>query len=398
MRRILFVDDEQNILDGIRRMLRGERHEWEMAFADCAAKALELMASTPFDVVVSDMRMPGMDGAALLERVQQDLPSAVRIVLSGHAELASILRIVPVAHQFLSKPCEADTIRNVITRACNLKELIEDRRLQEMVGTVDTLPVLPRVYHQLESAMTDPDVSLDEVAEIVEQDVGITAKILQLVNSSFFGVPRKIERLRQATSFLGMSMLKNLTLSMEVFRAFESGRLPASFSLEDEQAHATLVARVARHLLPDKPSSEQAFMAGMLHDVGKLVLATRVPQEFEDAVARGWDAPVRSVGQEPSPPVTHGEVGAYLLGLWGMPYPIVEAVANHHSPAHVPAVSFDVLGAVHVANGLARGAADPEAEARLLDLEYLEATGVIDQLPGWRELAAGEVEAAAQAA
>ena len=404
MKRVIFVDDESKVTDGLKRMLRGQRNEWDMLFVNSGQDALDAMAVQPFDVIVSDMRMPKMDGAMLLSRVQDEHPGTVRIVLSGHTELEAALRAVPVAHQFLSKPCESAVIREVVTRACGLQTLLGDTALQERLGSIDTLPAIPRVYNELISALADPDVSLDEVAAILEQDTGITTKVLQLVNSSLFGIARQVDTLRQATTYLGTNMLRNLTLSMEVFRAFEVDGHLAGFSLEDEQSHAMLAARIARRLLDDKALSEHAFLAAMLHDVGKLILATKLPEEYERTLG-GCHAntAISHLTEEKANGVSHAEIGAYLLGIWGMPYPIVEAVANHHHPSRVPHEKFDVLGAVHVANALAREQAASEGEAAewagsLLDLEYLESIGMTGEVPRWIEIAAAEEESARAAA
>src|SRR5208337_2001432 len=242
MRRVLFVDDEPRILEGLRRMLRPQRHEWEMAFAPGGEAALALMEASPFDVIVSDMRMAGMDGATLLCRVRELYPQMVRIVLSGHTELSTALRVVPVAHQFLAKPCDAEMLRVAIERACHLKALLHDDSIRRTVGALCELPSLPRTYHALTLALADPDTSIQRIAGIVELDVGISTKVLQLVNSAFFGIARSITNIQNAVSYLGISTLKSLVLSVEVFRVFTPKRHLEGFSLEDLQRHARLTS------------------------------------------------------------------------------------------------------------------------------------------------------------
>lgn len=402
-KRILFVDDEPNILDGLRRMLHGRRHEWDMTFVDGGEAALAVLAESPFDVIVSDMRMPRMDGATLLTRVQDEHPEMVRIVLSGYSEMEAALRAVPVAHQFLSKPCDSEVIRGVVERACSLQELLSTESLRATLGNIDTLPSLPRVYNQLTVALVDPDVGLDEVARIVEQDVGITAKILQLVNSSFFGLARRVDGIRHATSILGTRMIRNLVMSAEVFTSFDGRRSPASFSIEAEHVHANRSATLARRLVADRELGEQAHLAAMLHDIGKLILATSEPELFERmAGAARRDERPSFVAEESALGISHAEVGAYLLGIWGMPYPIIEAVANHHHPARVASEGrFDLVGVVHVADALLHELADEAAgvdRPSRLDLRYLESVGVLDELPAWRRIAAETVAATANEA
>ncbi|MFQ5506714.1 MAG: HDOD domain-containing protein [Planctomycetota bacterium] len=393
MKRVIFVDDEPRILQGLERMLRRQRGDWDMTFVGSGQAALDKMDAAEFDVIVTDMCMPGMNGATLLAKVTERHPDVVRIVLSGHAEMESVLRAIPVTHQFLSKPCESERIVEVVGRACNLMTVLGNEDLQHMIGTVEALPAIPRVYQELNTVLVDPQVSLDAVATIVEQDLAISAKILQLVNSSFFGLASSITSIQQATSYLGVNILRNLVLSMEVFREFEIDKSTHGFSIEEEQAHAVLAARIANKLLADPKDAGTAFLAAMLHDLGKLILATTSAASLGRAVAEARETgrPLYAV-EEDATGVSHAEVGGYLLGIWGMPYPIVEAVANHHHPSRVAHEDFDIVGAVHVANALALEQSGDERAPAQLDLDYLAAIGVVDQLPEWRECAAQEFE------
>jgi len=394
MRRVLFVDDEPRILEGLRRMLRPQRHEWEMAFAPGGEAALAMLEATPFDVIVSDMRMPGMDGAALLHRVREVFPQMVRIVLSGHTELSTALRVVPVAHQFLAKPCDAEMLRVAIERACHLKALLSDDSIRRTVTALGDLPSVPRTYEALTLALADPDVSLQKVARIVEQDVGVSAKVLQLVNSAFFGISHSMTNIQSAVSYLGINTLKNLVLSLEIFRAFKPERELPGFSLEGLQHHAQLVAHIAARLPVPKHLTDIAVVAGMLHDVGKLILAWKLSERFEKKLAEAQEAhcPVYTV-EERADGFSHAEIGAYLLGLWGLPYSVVEGVALHHGPNRVPHQSFDAVSAVYIANLLAHELeASSGGEAPVYSLEnYQEefaTLGVATLVPHWREIAA----------
>jgi HD-like signal output (HDOD) protein len=393
VKRILFVDDESDILEGLQRMLRHQRREWEMAFVGSGREALQAMEPEPFDVIVTDMKMPDMNGTELLTRVQEEFPSTVRIVLSGHADLEASMRSVSVTHQFLVKPCDADNLKEVVSRACSLQALLDDKKLQDAIGGVGELPVLPRTYQALTAALSEPEVDLTRVGGIVEEDPAIAVKILQLVNSSFFGIRREIDNLRQATCYLGANTIRDLVLSYEVFRQFDSGTKGCGLSLEREQAHSLLVGRIARRLLDKKAAAEQAFLAGMLHDLGRLILATKAPELWK-RIVQGADGDRGGLhaAEETELGVSHAEIGAYLLGLWGMPYPVVEAVAHHHHPAVVPGQKrLGVLGAVHVANVLAEEQGSVAGEGPdALDADYLEGLGLLPELPGWRAVAAEE--------
>jgi len=398
MKRILFVDDEAMILDSLKRMLRGQRKEWEMAFVDGGEAALKEMAKNEFDVIVTDMRMPGMDGAELLDRVQALYPSTVRIVLSGHSDLEACVRAARVAHQFLGKPCDPEVIREVVIRACNTHSLLDGTDLKKTLGAVQSLPAVPRVYSQLVDAMTDEDVGIGDVASIVEQDIGISAKLLQLVNSSFFGVAKAIADIRQAASHLGMNMIRDLTLSTEVLSAFSNKKLPSGFSLDQEHAQSMLAARIAKRIPENKRDSEDAFLAAALHHIGKLIIATELTDQYPLITKACNEQNLCEVEAEKSVlGVSHARIGAYLLGVWGMPFTIVEAVAYHHRPADVEQTKFGVLGAVHVASLFAeelkpteRGSSSNPTTS--IDEDYLRSMGVLDSLPAWRAIAEEEAE------
>jgi HD-like signal output (HDOD) protein len=347
-----------------------------------------MLESTPFDVIVSDMRMPGMDGAALLEKVRQLHPEVVRIVFSGHTELEATLRAVPVAHQFLLKPCDADMLRVAIERACSLQSILTSEALSHMVGSLGDLPSAPRVYAALTQALSDPEVPLARIAQIVEQDVAISAKVLQLVNSAFFGLARSVNSVRDAVSYLGVNILQSLVVKVEAFRIFVPSEHVEGFSIDEFDAHAELTAMLARMLKLPKHLSDPAVVGALLHDVGKLVLATRVPKRFSEAIraAGEREVPLHRMEMELFG-VTHAEIGAYLLGLWGFSTFVTEAVAHHHHPGRVPHDGFDAVAAVYVANLLAHRAHQPPGAllSEPVDEDLLRSLGVAGQVPLWNK-------------
>jgi len=393
MKRILFVDEDPLVFEGLQRMLAPEREHWETSFAPDGDTALLLLSTTPYDVIVSGLRMPKMDGATLLGRVRERWPGMVRIILSGTAEMEESLRTVPVAHQCLLKPCDPEMLRTAIGRATNVSELLNNKLLAGIVGSVQDLPVMPRSYLELRETLSNPNYSLKKVVHIVEQDVGISAKLLQLVNSAFFGLPREITSVHMAVAYIGAEMLQNLALSAEVFHVFERGKSLKGFSFEDLHLHSQLTAKIAGRLLPVSPMRDAAIVAGLLHDIGKLVLATRSTQHFARSIeeSRVEKVPL-CVAEQKLIGVTHAEVGAYLLGLWGLPSPVVEAVANHHAPGRMPATSLDNIGAVHIANAMANmhpvypPAVEP-LPAQGLDQEFVKELKLAERIPEWEEMA-----------
>ncbi len=386
MKRILFVDDEVNVLHGLRRMLHGRRHEWQTAFVTSGADALALMDSQQFDVVVTDMRMPGMNGAQLLAEVQHRHPAAVRFVLSGQSDMETAMRSVSVSHQFLSKPCDPELLRAAVDRCCRLQDMLQSPQLRDVLGSVSELPPLPDVYRQLTAALGREDVGLAEVADIVEQDIAIATKLLQLVNSSYFGLRRVVSDVRQAASFLGVNTIRDLVLSCGAFRQFAGRELPAGLSIAEEQDHAMQTARLARTLVTVTAEQEYAFLAGMMHGIGKLVCATHMPASMQRVLdSGGGSTRPFHVAEREVLGVGHAEIGAYVLGLWGLPYPVIEAVAHQNHPSRSGSTTFGVLGAVHVACALVAEAAGRPRTAIALDEGYLAVVGVAPRLDEWRQ-------------
>lgn len=389
--RILFVDDETRVLEGLQRMLRSRRHEWDMEFATDADSALAACELAPFDVVVSDMRMPGQDGAALLAEVQRRHPDTVRIVLSGHADRAGAARAARVAHQFLAKPTDAAGLTETIERACQLRDTLNQPAIRQVLGRLGSLPANPSLYMSLVALLNRPDVRIDAITSIIAQDIGMSTKVLQLVNSSMFGISRHVTTLHMAVTLLGMHFISSLVLTAEVFRAYDRRGSDSGLSLDLLQRHSLLVADIAAAVAAEGGQEEEAYIAGMLHDVGRLALMDGMPEEFARIcqAAREREMPLDQVEQEVLG-VTHTHVGAYLLRLWHLPESVVEAVAFHHRPSEMGVPPVIPL-AVHIAEYLAHQVA-PELSPDLgtppvLDEECLARSGMRDQLPAWRVIA-----------
>lgn len=390
MKRILFVDDEPKILEGLQRMLRSQRREWDMTFAIGPKAALVELAAVPFDVVVTDMRMPGMDGAELLAEVKRLYPGTVRIILSGYSNSEAATRSTQVAHQFLSKPCSADLLKDAVQRAGAVQEAAPSDAVRALVGGTDTLPAVPVLYQKISQMLSAPEPSLLAVVGVLEQDIGISAKLLQLVNSSFFGIGRRVTTVRGAVDLLGVGVVRGLVLSTEIFRTFRIREAIDGFSADDLNRHSLEVAFLARRMAQDRGLAEDAHSIGLLHDVGKLVLAERVPGQYGAVIRRAAEdgVPLPLVERDEFG-VTHAEVGAFLLGLWNLPELIVQGVGAHHSRGVVEE-ALRPGDLVRIANALAHAADDPRTPCGKLKgdeaSEVLNEPGIADRVPEWRQL------------
>ncbi len=404
--RVLLVDDEPAVVRVLEAVLTRQCATLEIEVATSAREALERLEHDPFDVIVSDLAMPEADGGALLEIVRQRYPGCVRLIYSGETLDRRSLEAVGVSQQFLGKQHGPRGLLGALRQICEMRELLHEPRLQALVGRIGALPGLPELYRRVVAELDSEDPSLKRIGQIIERDVAMTAKILQIVNSALFGLRTYVCDAAQAVAILGLDTIKTLVLSLEVFAAFDSD-LMRSVGIDALWRHSLATAMLAKRIAESEGCSrsiaEQCFLAGMLHDVGKLVFWANLPREYlrvrrqanDDGVALA-EAERRRLG------ASHGQVGAYLLATWGFPASVVDAVAWHDSPlrSHND-VGFGELTAVHVASAIERavaiGASQGSVEAcagdtllesvgERVDMAYLERLALDHRLPAWIDL------------
>jgi len=353
MKNILFVDDEAELLDSLRARLRKHRSDWNMTFVDSGEKALQELQKQRIDLIVSDVRMPGMDGGQLLTVVKQRWPETIRIVLSGYSEQAQVLRLTLLAQQYISKPCNAQQLENTIERCFQLRSLLTSEKVRAIVGRVGKLPVMPKVFARLQEAIAQPNVNMNTISEIVSADVAIAAKVLQIANSAFFRLSKPISGVKQAVTYLGIATLRNLVLSAEIFEQWKTPRDFPQFDADYLQQHALTAAAACKSLTAPGQSGDDAWMVGLVHDIGYWILIQESPAELLKALSHAQSAKIPAYQAEQEiVGATHAEIGAYLLGMWGLPYPVVEAVAMHHTPHNVVQQGYDLLALLATAHAL----------------------------------------------
>ena len=391
-RTLLFVDDEPNVLAGLRRTFRPHRDDWNFLFAEGAKVALSVLSKRYVDVVVTDMRMPNVDGAQLLKIVQDRYPTVIRVMLSGQSDEESIQQSITRSHQYFTKPCDPIELFDAVNRSCVLRDRIVNSSIQALVSRTSSLPSIPKIYSQVVEELKSPNACLRTVADLVAQDVAMSAKLLQLVNSSFFALKGKVESPAQAAALLGINLLRPIVLTVGIFSQFNV-REESQFSLEAFSDHSMAVGKVAELIARDVGAEKQVIddsqMAGLVHDVGQLLLASRLPEEYDQlhTIVCTSDADLL-LTEEKFFGTTHHAIGAHLLGLWGLPQDIVEAVACHRNPRDITTNEFTPLVAVHVANALINqtNLANPIERSCDLDEQWLKDIGYEEQLEVWRAL------------
>lgn len=373
---VLFVDDEPRILDGLRRMLRGQRNRWDMSFVNGGLAALEVLVDRHCDVVVSDFRMPDLDGAALLEKVRLMSPDTARIILSGQTSADNVMRVMTLAHQFLNKPATSDQIIEAIERVLGAQErTTASGDILGDVSGVSTLPSPPKLLAELLAVLDDEDASATSIAQVIEGDPAVAAKILHLANSSACTAGRRLADVTQAVALLGTNTVRGLVLLHDIVTAFAAGvHLPASW-MDALNTHSVQVAQLASRLSTGKPWSGHAFTAGLLHEVGQLVLATSRPVEFGTTIGQ-WNEADEAPGEDGEAAgvalcdlelaalgTSHSDAGASLLSLWGLPADMVEA-ARRHTDGKPPTTVEDLSSAVALAHAVVEAELGPVCGAR----------------------------------
>ncbi|MCB9384858.1 MAG: HDOD domain-containing protein [Bryobacterales bacterium] len=376
MIKVLFVDDEQRLLSGLRRSLRDMRDEWDMHFCLSPYEALDAVRNEPFDVVVSDMRMPGMDGAELLAQVKEIRPESVRIILSGASDSAKIFRSMSVTHRYLDKPCDLERLKDAIRLSReDALAFVDGESAAPLLPRIDHLPAIPRVYQEVMRLLEDPDSTADKIGDVIEGEPALSSKLLQVVNSAAFGFSRPVEHVARAVALVGLDRVKQLLLALELFEQLR-GVVDAQ-ALERSWKHSartlTLARRFAETLSGQPSTLEVACSAAVLHEAGRLVLAVNFGKGHDPA-AEQIDA--KELDRQ------HGRIGARLFSLWGLPASIIDCVEFHARPGEFGESIPPALCVVHAACRLAD---TPDSDA--VDLDALARAGLADRLSGWRDIA-----------
>lgn len=391
MKRILFVDDEPMLIRGLQRALLDREDEWGMTFVTSGQEALAALAKSPFDALVTDMRMPGMNGAELLDQVWKNYPRTARIVLSGEADQELVLQCSATAHQYLSKPCDSTKIEATLDRVLNLQCDIHCKAVTELAGRIKNLPSSPKLFNQINQAIANESADLETIGALVKQDIAMTAKLLKLVNSAFFGLGREVSSAVEAVNYVGTASIKAILLTSHVFDSCTHLE-QAGLDMPRLWHRAFLAGNCAKALAQAHPSTrllrEEAFTAGVLHCCGLPVLADNLPEQLKQAIANARRDQQRLQAHEISKfGGSYAQVGGYLLGLWNLPIQIVEAVLHHSNgpPATGPVAPLSLL--VHAAHALL-GEFMPLIEgvrADPLNRSAVESIGWSPLMPLWQQ-------------
>lgn len=403
MKRILFVDENHETLQTLEEMFNDRRKIWNMTFVDSPTAAIDIMnGEGGIDLVAVDIRMESLDGLDFLSTVKAQSPQITRFALGEAEDGQQLLDAANLAHQFVEKPYDAHDVRSAISRALALRERLHNCPLREDLLKMGAIPTLPALYGELMDHLDSPDVSVGGIAELISKDVAISAKVLQVVNSSAAGRRRAVSNISEAADSLGLEKLTTIIRMVEAFTVAEEDALPEGFSLDTLWQHSLTVAEYAKKIAEESTDDprviDASFTGGLLHDIGMIILAANMPELLCEALVKARETDVSLYDAEKEVfNATHTEVGGFLLDLWGLPDPIVEATTFHDFPVALPEEEyfeggvkpdFRPLTAVHVANCFCE---DERREAygcteADVDNIYLERHGYLELTDEWWKL------------
>ena len=389
---ILFVDDEKRVLSGLKRLLYSKREQWNMLFVTTGREALDILHNKKIDIIVTDVHMPDISGIKLLKNIKKEHPTILRIGLSGAADRNLNLKALHLVHQYLPKPCDKTKLFSTLERGLAIKRIMEADRVKEIISQLNTLPSPPQMYYEILDEIQNDQSSIRDIGKIVSRDISMSTKVLQVINSAYFGLQTEITDPVLACVYLGLDTIKSLVLTVKIFDKFREAEEHDTY-INDLWKHSIKVAEysevIAQRNKMDKQEVRDYWTAGLLHDIGKLVIAVNFPSEFKniiDLIENGFsllDAENIVLGSN------HSELGAYLLGLWGLPTPLISTCAFHHYPEKYNSADITPVNVVHFANILENQNNNSNkilTEEDQFKEEYFESIGLTDQIKEWKRI------------
>lgn len=382
--------DVSSLKDALRD--RGPSKSWELSHFESARAALDGLGKADCEVIILSGRLSDHGLEEIVTTLKRDYPRVARIVAAEDKLQEFTLRGAVTAHQFLSHPYSTSDLANAVDRALSLRDFTRSKNVLKVVSSIKRLPALPENYQKVSELLKQDDVSLQDLIDVIGKDMAMVSKILQIANSAQFASRRKpVNTVQSGVKLLGLSNLKLLVLAVEVFSQLEektSQALDPHALWNHSMQVSALAGKISETLKKDKDFCNEAMSAGMLHDVGKLVLLNHFPEELTRTVALAEKNQISFATAELEIfGTSHAEIGGYLLGSWGLPHPIVEAVAYHHSPQSCFSKAICPLTPVVFANIIEKASSErrtPELDAAAQG--YLTQLGLEAEFSNWTQI------------
>jgi len=369
-RKILFVDDEEQILKSLRRIFF--KSAYNCFFASSGKEALVYLKEYNMDLIISDIRMPVMNGFELLEKVKKNYPNVIRMALSGYSDRSDIITAIEknLAKVYLYKPWDNKELRYIISSIFQLEDTLEDKGLFELFNNLESLPTVPKLYNKI-NEMLENHESIDKIRLEIEKDQSLASRILKVANSAFYAA--KTGSIKQAILYIGLVNVKNIVVSNTIF---------SNMNIDDVEKlwkHAALTNKMAgfiysKVLLKKLPSEYSA--AGLLHDIGRVVIMNYFEEYHKkiDVLNNGniVDIDRRLNYEKKLLGFNHEIIGGYLLNWWEIPLPIVETALYHHEPRSSRIINKEIVRVVYLANILSWQIIAPGKENNKIDPKVIE--------------------------
>lgn len=392
--RILIVDDDSTAIQQYRDTLASKTGEWHIDYAadgDAGIAAAEI--ATP-DIVIAALSTAERSKDDLLARLEEIAPDAQRFLTAKETDKPKLESTFGSSFHYLPSPCPAQRLITEIQRCVAIDQWLGNDRIKEVVAKMGAFPSLPPIYLKVVNALNSRHIDTETIAASISGDLAISAKLLQTVNSSFYGFDEKVGDVSEAINILGTDCVKNLVLAIQVFNSM--GHSPEHKAVTDELWHhsmsvAVAARRIAAYEGKDEKAAEQAYTAGLMHDIGKLILLNAVPDAHAQARELAQETSVSlKEAEDQAIGCNHAETGAYVLARWGMPTDLIEAVALHHEPIDSFGKSFSTLAAVHIANAIVHHRKNPEHPSAATSDAFLLEVGKSDSWQDWLDVTSGK--------
>ncbi len=354
--KILFVDENSEQLTELEALLANELDRWDISYVEDGLSAIEKLENEKFDVVVTDLHMPIIDGHQLLVIVRERFPSVIRIVLSDSNNQKDILEVAPLVHRFITKSSSVNLLKRTIENTLYIHVDLDNSAIRKVLIKTTSLPSVPIVYNTLMEQIEHADFSLKDAADLISSDAGLAANILKHVNH--LGLDCEVSDIDQAVTLLGLDVIRGIALTTHIFHSVGDINIP-HFSLKEYMEQSFLTALFAKQIVLIEEESrhlaDEAFIAGLLHQLGTLVFVTNFPEKYSAVLERVFNAdrPIISV-EDNLLGISHPKVGAHLLALWGMSESILNGVAFYAAPSEIEYREFSTITAVYAAVKMAK--------------------------------------------
>ncbi len=360
---ILFVDDEKAILNSIRREFFGS--PYKIYVASSGKEALEILEESPIHLIVSDMKMPGMDGYELLKKVKILYPSVIRLILSGFTDEKTVFKSIynNLAKLFITKPWKKDDFRKAIEDVFKTEELLSNNLTLKFVMEIGKLPTIPSILTKISEVIENDNHNIDEIVELIESDITLSSEVLRIINSSFYGI--KTASVKNAVLSLGLVNLKTIITTAEVFKSgydFYNKNLIWEHSNLTNNILIELYNKILNKKIPDYYST-----AGLLHDIGKVAFFKIYNEEYDELYKTKGNLSLEEINklEKEKFNVSHEELGGYLLRWWDIPYAIVESALYHHNPMLSSEANRELVSMIHIADYYSWKIIDRKYETKL---------------------------------